>query len=436
MTSGQASVTTATVTRPSNQRLITASLVGTTLEWYDFTIYNTLAALIFNRLFFPSFDPLAGTVLAFSTYAVGYVSRPLGGVIFGHLGDKLGRRYVLVSTLICMGLISTLMGLLPTYESIGAWSAILLVTLRFIQGAALGGEWAGAVLIAVEHGDQKKRGRSASWAQCGPALGILLGTGFLLLITYLSSPEQFVAWVWRIPFLLSVVLVAFGLWVRRGIDETPVFRNLEDSGSKAKAPIGEVVRFHWRRMLVAAGVRVGSDVVYTLALVFPLTYVTTVLNLPRTLALTAIMIATVFNAVAIPLCGSLSDRFGRRPVYATGAILSLPWAFGFFSMVDSGSPVLIILATVLGALFHASMYGPQGAFIVEQFPSRVRYAGASVWYNMAGIVGAGIAPLVFVSLFRAYGTTTAVSLYVVASVCVTLVALSLARETAKFPMEE
>lgn len=437
MTSGQAiSLTTATINRPSTQRLVTASLIGTTLEWYDFTIYNTLAALIFNRLFFPSFDPLAGTVLAFSTYAVGYVSRPVGGIIFGYLGDRLGRRSVLVTTLLCMGLISFLMGILPTYASIGAWSGILLVTLRFIQGAALGGEWAGAVLIAVEHGDQKKRGLSASWTQCGPALGILLGTGFLLLITYASSPEQFVAWVWRIPFLLSVVLVGFGLWVRRGIEETPVFRNLEERGSKAKAPIGEVVQFHWRRMLLAAGVRIGSDVVYTLALVFPLTYVTTVLNRSRTLALSAIMIATMCNAVAIPLCGALSDRVGRRPVYATGAILSLPWAFAFFSMVNTGSRFLIISAAVLGALFHASMYGPQGALIVEQFPSRVRYAGASVSYNMAGIVGAGVAPLVFVSLFQAYRTTTAVSLYVVASLCITLTALWFARETARSPMED
>lgn len=436
MTTGQAiSFKGATIKRPTTPRLVTASLVGTTLEWYDFTIYNTLAALIFNRLFFPSFDPLAGTVLAFSTYAVGYVSRPLGGVIFGHLGDKLGRRSVLVTTLVCMGLISTLMGLLPTYASIGAWSGILLVALRFIQGAALGGEWAGAILIAVEHGDQKKRGRNASWAQCGPALGILLGTGLLLLITSLASPDQFVGWVWRIPFLLSVVLVGFGLWIRRGIEETPVFRNLEESGSKARAPIGEVLRFHWRQVLLAGGVRIGSDVAYTLALVFPLTYLTAVLNLSRTLALTSIMIATVFNAVAIPVCGALSDRLGRRRVYSAGALLSLPWSFAFFSMVDTRSPVLIVLATVLGALFHASMYGPQGAFIVEQFPSRVRYAGASVSYNVAGIVGAGIAPLVFVSLLRAYRTTTAISLYVVASVCVTLIVLLLARETATSPLE-
>src|SRR5262245_36268937 len=200
--------------KTSTRRLATASLVGTTLEWYDFTIYNTLAALIFNRLFFPSFDPLTGTILSFSTYAVGYMSRPFGGFIFGHLGDKLGRRAVLVGTLIIMGLTSALMGLLPTYEAIGVWGAILLVTLRFVQGAALGGEWAGAVLIAVEHGSQTKRGLSASWTQCGPALGTLLGTGCLALATYLSTPEDFVSWVWRIPFALSIVLVIFGLWIR------------------------------------------------------------------------------------------------------------------------------------------------------------------------------------------------------------------------------
>jgi MFS family permease len=422
--------------RASAGRRATASLVGTTLEWYDFTIYNNLAALIFNRLFFPSFDPLTGTILAFSTYAVGYVSRPFGGVIFGHMGDKLGRRTVLVVTLIVMGLTSVAMGLLPTYESIGVSSAILLVTLRFIQGAALGGEWAGAVLIAVEHGKQNQRGRNASWTQCGPALGILLGTGCLALATYLASPEAFLAWVWRIPFAFSIVLVLFGLWVRRGVEETPMFKELAESGAKAKAPIGEVARFHWRRMLIAGGVRIGSDVVYTLALVFPLTYVTTVLNLSRTTALTSIMIATVFNASTIPLFGALSDRLGRRPVYAAGALLSIPWAFAFFAMADTKNPVLIVLAVIMGGILHAAMYGPQGAFIVEQFPTRVRYAGASVSYTMAGIVGAGIAPLIFVSLLRAYQTTTPLSVYVIVSVCITCIALLAARETGKSPMQD
>ena len=422
--------------RASTTRLATASLVGTTLEWYDFTIYNTLAALIFNRLFFPSFDPLTGTILAFSTYAVGYISRPFGGVIFGHLGDKLGRRTVLVITLICMGLTSVAMGLLPTYESIGVSSAILLVTLRFIQGVALGGEWAGAVLIAVEHGDQKKRGLNASWTQCGPALGILLGTGCLALATYLVSPEEFLAWVWRVPFLLSIVLIAFGLWVRRGVEETPMFKDLENRGAKARAPIGEVVRFHWRQLLLAGGVRIGSDVLYSLALIFTLTYVTTVLNLSRTLALTSIMIATVFNAATIPLFGALSDRIGRRPVYAAGAILGMPWAFVFFYMVDTRNPFLIVVAVVLGGILHAAMYGPQGAYIVEQFPTRVRYAGASVAYTTAGIVGAGIAPLIFVSLLRAYQTTTTISIYVVASLCVTCIVLLIARETGKSPLQE
>jgi MFS family permease len=422
--------------KTSAGRLATASLVGTTLEWYDFTIYNTLAALIFNRLFFPSFDPLTGTLLSFSTYLVGYISRPFGGTIFGHLGDKLGRRTVLVVTLIIMGLTSALMGLMPTYESIGVFSAILLVTLRFIQGAALGGEWAGAVLIAVEHGDQNKRGLSASWTQCGPALGILLGNGCLALCTYLSTPDQFVGWVWRIPFALSIVLVIFGLWIRRGVEETPMFKELDESGTKAKAPIGEVVRFHWRRLILGGGVRVGTDVLYTLALIFPLTYLTTVLNLSRTVALTSIMIATVFNATSVPLFGALSDRIGRKPVYFIGALIGMPWAFGFFWLVDTAKPVLIVLAVVLGGLLHAAMYGPQAAYIVEQFPTRVRYAGASVAYSFAGIIGAGIAPLIFVSLLKEYQSTIPLSIYTVASLCFTCVVLLFARETAKSRMEE
>ena len=417
-------------------RLATASSVGTILEWYDFTVYNTLAALIFNRLFFPSFDPLSGTILAFSTYAVGYVSRPLGGVLFGHLGDKRGRRVVLVITLMLMGVTTGLMGLLPTYATAGIASPILLVMLRFVQGVALGGEWAGAVLISVEHGAQHQRGRNASWTQVGPSVGTLLATGGIALITYLVSPDEFLLWAWRIPFLASVVLVGFGLWIRRGVAETPMFTELEERGTKAQTPIGDVLRHYWRRLLIAAGVRVGSDVLYALVVVFALTYVTTVLSLSGTLALTAIIIGSVCNAVSVLFFGSLSDRVGRRPVYAAGALLGTLWAFVFFVLLDSRRPALIVIAVVIGLVIHGAMYGPQAAFVTEQFPTRVRYAGSSLAYTLAGIAGGGFAPLIIASLFRVYGTSTQVSLYVVAALCVTGVALLMARETATSPLEE
>ena len=420
----------------STLRLATASSVGTTLEWYDFTVYNTLAALVFNQLFFPSFDPLSGTILAFSTYAVGYLSRPVGGVLFGHLGDKRGRRVVLVLTLVLMGITTALIGLLPTYATAGIASPIMLVMLRFAQGVALGGEWAGAVLISVEHGAQHQRGLNASWTQIGPSVGNLLATGGIAAITYLVSPDEFLSWGWRIPFLASGALVGFGLWIRRGVAETPMFTELEARGAKAETPIGDVLRRYWRRLLIAGGVRVGSDVLYALVVVFMLTYVTTVLNLSRTLALTASMIGAMFNALLIMFFGDLSDRVGRRPVYAAGALLGMVWAFVFFVMLDSTSPAAIVIAVVIGLAIHAAMYGPQAAFVTEQFPTRVRYAGSSLAYTLAGIAGGGFAPLIFASLFRVYRTSTAISLYVVAALCVTAVALLMARETATSPLEE
>ena len=379
---------------------------------------------------------MSGTILAFSTYAVGYVSRPLGGVVFGHLGDKRGRRFVLVLTLVLMGLCSGLMGLLPTYASIGIYSPILLVTLRFVQGVALGGEWAGAVLISVEHGDQAKRGRNASFTQVGPSFGTVLASGGIALITFLVSPDDFLAWAWRIPFLASIVLVGFGLWIRRGVEETPMFMQLDESGTKAQTPIADVVRRYWPRLLIAGGVRVGSDVLYALVVVFSLTYFTTVLNLSRTLALTAVIAGSVVNALIIPIFGVFSDRVGRRAVYGAGAVLGMLWAFAFFVLADTGMPLLVILAVVIGLIIHAAMFGPQAAFVTEQFPTRVRYAGSSLAYTLAGIVGGGFAPLIIASLFRAYHTTTVISLYVVGALGVTCVALLAARETGKSALEE
>ena len=430
--------TSSTLERPraGRGRLATASMIGTSLEWYDFTVYNTLAALVFNHLFFPSVDPLAGTLLAFSTYAVGYVSRPLGGFIFGNLGDRVGRRAVLMLTLVLMGLTTALMGVLPTYASAGILSPILLVTLRFVQGIALGGEWAGAVLLAVEHGDQNKRGLNASWAQVGPSFGTLLGTGFIALITLALSSSDFLSWGWRVPFMASLLLVGFGLWVRSSVGETPQFEKLSESHAQAKVPVAEVFSHHWRRLLVAGGARIGSDVLYALLVVFTLTYVTTVLDLSRSLALTAVLAGTACNALTVPLFGALSDRFGRRPVYLGGVLAAIVWAFGFFSLVNTSQPVLIVLAVMIGLVIHAVMYGPQAAFVTEQFPTRVRYAGSSLAYTLAGILGGGFAPLIIVALFRSWHSTTAVSLYVSGALAVTALALFAARETARRPLEE
>lgn len=420
---------------PNMGRLAAASSVGTTLEWYDFTIYNLMAALVFNAVFFPSFDPLTGTILAFSTYAVGYISRPLGGFVFGHLGDKLGRRFVLAATLMMMGVATGLIGFLPGYASWGIWSPVLLVTLRFLQGAAIGGEWAGAVLLSMEHGSQHQRGRNASFAQVGPSCGTLLGTGFITLLTLFLSPEDFQSWGWRIPFLASVVLVAFGLWLRWNVEETPVFLALEAHHEKVKAPLKEVFTHHWRRLLMAGGSRIGSDVLYALVVVFTLTYVTTVLHLSRPLALTATMLGAACNAIAVPFFGGLSDRIGRRPVYITGALLAIVWAYVFFVLMGSAQPFQICLAVVVGLIIHAMMYGPQAAFVTEQFPTRVRYAGSSLAYTLTGILGGGFAPLIITTLYKSYGSTLAISLYVTGALCVTLTAVFLARETANAPLE-
>jgi len=411
-------------------KLATASLIGTTLEYYDFAVYSTLAALVFNRLFFPSFDPLSGTILALSTFAVGYIARPIGGVIFGNLGERFGRRFVLVTTLVVMGTTTAMIGLLPTYDSAGILAPILLVVLRFIQGTALGGEWAGAVLLCVEHGSDTQRGRNGAWTQVGPSLGTLIATGMLAWIAAVLSPAEFQAWGWRMPFLASVFLVGFGLWIRRGIEETPVYQELQQSQLTSRAPISEVLKLHWRGVLRVIGARIGPDVWYSLVVVFSLSYLATVLGLPRSLALISLSIGLVFNVLTEVFFGGLSDKLGRRIVYGAGVILTLMWAFAFFALLDTRQPLLITIAVVVALIAHAMMYGPQAAFITEQFPTRVQFAGSSIGYTLAGIVGGGIAPAIFATLLREFKTPFSIALYAAGALMITGIVLWFSHEGA------
>jgi MFS family permease len=412
----------------SLRRLAFASIAGTALEYYDFAAYNLLAALVFNKLFFPSVDPVAGTLLAFATYWVGYLSRPLGGILFGQLGDRRGRRHVLVMTLLIMGVCTTLIGALPTYETAGVLAPALLVALRFVQGMALGGEWAGAVLLTMEHGSERQRGRNAAFAQMGPSTGVLLATGIMALITWLLPEEALLSWGWRVPLLASLALVAFGLWLRLGVPETPEFLALERSASQSRAPLREVARQHWHAVLVAGGSRFGPDVVYSLISAFCVSYVTTILGMSRTLATVALAIGALVNVVCVFAAGGLSDIHGRRWVYGLGAAAAALWLWQLFPLLDSRSELAIVGAFVLGLAVHAFMYGPQGAFIAEQFPARVRFAGSSIAYTFAGVFAGGLAPLAFTRIFQATGQTGGIVVYVGVALTITVIALLAARK--------
>ena len=417
-------------TSASPRKVIVASLIGTSLEWYDFFLYGTASALVFNKLFFPNFDPLVGTLLAFATYAVGFIARPLGGLVFGHFGDRVGRKQVLIVTLLIMGIATFLIGALPTYQAIGVAAPILLVVLRFIQGLGLGGEWGGAVLMSLEHGAPDRRGLNASWPQVGVPVGNLLAAGVLGLLNLLLTEDAFLSWGWRIAFFLSGALVLVGLWIRMTITESPLFEEVESAGEKARMPLIEVIKRHPRGLLVAMGARLGTDVAFYTFTLYILTFLTANLGLPRSVGLNAVLIGSAVQIALIPLFGGLSDRYGRRPVYALGAVSAAVWAFVFFPLLSTRSPVVIVLATVVALITHAAMYGPQAAFIAELFSTELRYSGASMGYQIAGVLGGGIAPLVSIALAGATGTAFAVSFYVLAMVVLTLIALWAAPETA------
>ncbi|MGW4686513.1 MFS transporter [Streptomyces sp. NPDC004244] len=420
----------------SIKRIVAASLIGTTVEWYDFFLYGSAAALVFNKLFFPAADPLTGTLIAFITYAIGFVARPLGGVVFGHFGDKVGRKRLLVVSLLMMGGATFAMGLLPTYASIGAAAPVLLTVLRLVQGFALGGEWGGAVLIVSEHGGDRNRGFWASWPQAGAPGGNLLATGVLAVLAAVQSDAAFLAWGWRVPFLLSGVLVIVGLWIRLSVSESPVFlaaqaraRAEAARGAREKAPVVEVLRRSPRQVLTAIGTRFGENISYYVLTSFLLVYVTTHLGLPKSTALNAVLIGSAVHFAAIPAWGALSDRIGRRPVTLIGSAGMALWAFGFFVLVDSGSFAVITAAVTVGLLLHGAMYGPQAAFISEMFDTEVRYSGASLGSQLASIVAGALAPIIAVELLKDHGSSVPVSLYLCAAALVTTLTVALARET-------
>ena len=414
---------------PDIRRVVLASFIGTTIEWYDFFLYGTAAALVFNKLFFPNFDPVAGTAAAFATYAVGFVARPLGGIVFGHYGDKLGRKTMLVTTLMIMGVATFGIGLLPTYGQIGIAAPILLVLLRFLQGFGVGGEWGGAVLMAVEHGKTGRRGFQASWVQAGVPVGLLLANAVFHVVS--SMPEaSFLAWGWRVPFLLGIVLLGVGMFIRLRIIESPVFEQAKAADPGPKVPILAVLRDHPRNVLVAMGARFSENAFFYIFTILVLSYGTQQLKLSQNSMLNAVLLGSAVQLVAIPCFGMLSDRIGRRPVYLGGALFLALFAFPFFLLLDTRSPVIVGAAVVIGLIGHAAMYGPQAAFFSELFGTRVRYSGASLGYQLASPLAGGLAPLIATSLLKwSDGRPWPVAVYLLIMSAITLVAVWMAEET-------
>jgi MFS transporter, MHS family, shikimate and dehydroshikimate transport protein len=410
-------------------QIVWASVLGTVVEWFDFLIYGTAAALVFNKLFFPSLDPLAGTLAAFGSYAVGFVARPLGGAIFGHYGDRIGRKAMLTMTMLVMGLGTFLIGCLPTYGQIGIWAPILLVVLRLLQGIGIGGEWGGAVLMVIEHAPANRRGLFGSLVQIGFPAGIATSTAAFLLLSNLPA-DDFLSWGWRLPFLASAILVVIGRFVRLRLAETPAFERIKEQAALARMPLVEVVTKQPRNFLIAIGLKI-SEVAWVYVLtVFTIVYATGTLGLSRMLILYAILLAAILEFVTMPLFGWLSDQVGRRPMYLVGAALSALCAFPVFWLLDTRDPTIVAVTIAIAmSVTHATMFAPQAAFLPELFGTRVRFSGASLGCQIAAALSGGFAPVIATGLLAWAGATWPISLYLIALGLISFIATLLAHET-------
>lgn len=417
---------------PYLKKVVGASMAGTVVEWYEFFLYGTVATLVFGKLFFPDTgNELDGIIAAFATYAVGFIARPLGGVVFGHIGDKVGRKSLLQFSLVLIGLSTFLMGCLPSFHAIGYWAPLLLVTLRFIQGFALGGEWGGAVLLVTEHSPNRSRAFWGSFPQAAVPLGNLAATVVLLVLSATLSEEAFLSWGWRVGFWLSVVIVAIGYYIRTQVTDSPIFEAAKaEMEEKAHTGYGltEVFRRYPRGVFTAMGLRFGENILYYMVVTFSITYLSH-RGTDTTRILTLLFFAHILHVFVIPAVGRAADRVGRRPVYLLGALLTMAWPFAAFPMLDTGATAMVLAAIMAGMIVHALMYAAQPAIMTEMFPTRMRYSGVSLGYQLTAIVAGSWAPLIGTALLREYGTWWPIAVYILIAGAVSLIAALVMRET-------
>lgn len=410
------------------RKILIASLTGSVIEWFDFFLYGTVAALVFNKIFFVNDDPAIGLILSYASFALTFFIRPFGGILFSHIGDRIGRKKTLVLTLSLMGIATMAIGLLPSYHTIGLWAPVLLIFFRLLQGIGIGGEWGGALLLAVEYAPQHRRGFFGSVPQVGIPVGMVLGTLVLSLMTLLPD-EDFLAWGWRIPFILSALLVVLGLWIRHGIDETPVFKEVQKSGKVPKLPVIDTFRYYWREVLIAVGAKFVETAPFYIFSTFIVSYATMNLGFSKTVTLTAVMIASVITSLLIPIMGAVSDRVGRKRVYIVGTIAMMLFIFPYFWMIHQKSTGLLIAATIIGlGIIWAPITAVLGTFFSEIFAPEIRYTGVTLGYQIGAALAGGTAPLIAVAFLNYFDSYVPIAIYIMLTGVISLIAISCAKD--------